>query len=149
MTVIVTEILIDKTPAEVHETFMKFDTFKGWSKALVKIDSNGKDPKTLVAGDKLSVSLEPEGKSPMNFTPAVVENSPSVFSWIGTLLADFVFSGTHKFQFEPVDGGKKTKFIQSETFSGFLNPVIDYFTYDSTKKAFATFNESLKAKLEK
>ncbi|GME94433.1 unnamed protein product [[Candida] boidinii] len=148
MTVIVTEILIDKTPTEVQETFMKFDTFKDWSKALVKIDANGKDPKTLVAGDKLRVRLEPEGASPMNFSPVVVENTSGVFSWKGTLLADFVFRGTHKFEFVPVDGGKKTKLIQSEEFGGFLNPVIDYFTYDSTKKAFATFNESLKVKSE-
>jgi hypothetical protein len=59
----------------------------------------------------------------MTLTPHVTVVEPGrAFGWLGSLGIRHIFDGAHRFQLEPIDGGRRTRFVQSERFRGVLLP---------------------------
>ena len=54
----------------------------------------------------------------MTSKPAVTVNEPGrAFGWLGRLGGvPHIFDGAHRFELEPIDGGRRTRFVQSERF---------------------------------
>lgn len=95
-------------------------------------------------GDTLSCTV-----NSMTFSPVVEVNSPSEFTWRGTLGCTVIFTGAHTFKYLAVDGSaEKTRFVQSENFGGALAKVFGLMGQDDTKKGFERFNEDLKRHVE-
>ena len=53
-------------------------------------------------------------------------NEPgTAFGWLGKLGGvPHLFDGAHRFELEPIDGGSRTRFVQSERFRGILLPLV-------------------------
>ncbi|KAH7305797.1 hypothetical protein B0I35DRAFT_399728 [Stachybotrys elegans] len=143
------QIEILASPAKVRSIFLEFQEYKqwqqGWAIDLPTTAANGAE---LKAGDRLKVSM-----NGMNFPTTVIENSPDVFGWKGSLGP--LFSGQHYFQFNPSQqnpGG--TTFVQKEDFGGILttmlSPFVHYFKLqDRPNVGWETFNADLKRQAEK
>lgn len=155
MTLISTAITIDAPPSKVRDTFLQFKTFSSWASFIVSISA--KDEKKdaeiesyadLQPGERLVVKLqEKEGaKSLTTFTPILLQNTPQVFEWKGSLLFDFIFWGAHKFEFKPIENGLKTELVQSEQFGGLLASILLLFF--GPRDLFIRFNNSIKRQVE-
>ena len=74
----------------------------------------------LAVGEKLQVEIEPPEGRVMTFKPTVLVVEPArKLSWIGRFLLPGVLDGEHSFELQPISGDR-TRFIQSEHFSGIL-----------------------------
>jgi hypothetical protein len=97
----------------------------------------------LRAGSRLEVHLKPPGMSGMSIRPVVVEATPNrELRWLGHLLVPGIFSGEHAFVLEPI--GERTRFIQSERFTGVLVPLLSRMLDGSTRQGFEAMNEALR-----
>jgi len=58
--------------------------------------------------------------------PVVTVNEAGrVFGWLGRLGGvPHLFDGAHRFELELIDGGQRTRFVQSERFQGMLLPLV-------------------------
>ncbi|KAJ0416503.1 hypothetical protein BJY00DRAFT_316752 [Aspergillus carlsbadensis] len=120
MVLINTSIEINAPPAVVREKFLDFSSIPTYTKGFVHsiIPTPAKPPSSLVPGDKLACVM-----GNMKFSPVVVRNEPSIFSWRGSL--PLVFTGEHMFRFEEIpattpDGASTTRLVHEEEFSGLL-----------------------------
>jgi hypothetical protein len=59
-----------------------------------------------------------------------------------------IFDGEHFFRIEPLYGGRRTKFIQGERFTGLLVPVLRKSLDSVTRERFEAMNHALKARVE-
>ena len=66
--------------------------------------------------------------------------------WLGRLLLPKVFDGEHIFELHSRNGG--TRFVQRETFSGLLIPLLWGSMKAPTRRGFEAMNEALKARAE-
>ncbi|KAL2844592.1 hypothetical protein BJY01DRAFT_248101 [Aspergillus pseudoustus] len=115
MILLTTSIEINAPPAVVREKFLDFPSIPKYTTGFVHsiTPTPAKPPASLIPGDKLACVM-----GNMNFSPIVVENEPSIFSWRGSLPG--VFTGEHVFRFEELDGGKRTRLVHEEKFNGLL-----------------------------
>ena len=99
-------------------------------------------------GSRLEVRIQPTGAKGMTFYPSVLVVDPGrELRWLGRLLVPGVFDGEHRFQIQPLTGGK-VLFQQSETFSGLLVPLFRSRLDRDTKRGFEEMNLALKARAE-
>ncbi|KAK6457477.1 uncharacterized protein RJT20DRAFT_23607 [Scheffersomyces xylosifermentans] len=154
MTSISTEIEINAPPAVVRKHFLNFENHANWNPFFVKVAVYKKKEANAVdiqPGDQLHIDIKPKGKSPMAIYPTVNVNTEEEFSWTGTLIFAWLFSGTHKFEFVPetVAGVVKTKLLHSETFGGILVPLLGWLgLFKNTEISFKEVNEALKSQVE-
>ncbi|CCH42588.1 hypothetical protein BN7_2132 [Wickerhamomyces ciferrii] len=144
-----TSIIINASPEKVREVFLDFSTYKEWSAFIQSIEPV-KD-NSINPGDNLNVGLsfEQEGTSITKLQPVILTNSATEFSWKGVLLSSYIFEGSHKFEFNPVQGdSNKTELVHSEQFAGALKYPLLYFIKDKTEKNFQRFNEAIKSRAE-
>ena len=78
-------------------------------------------------------------------TPTVTVNEPGhAFGWLGKLGGvPHLFDGAHRFELEPIDGGARTRFVQSERFRGILLPLVRRSILPATLKGFEAMNLAL------
>ncbi|KAL2864770.1 SRPBCC domain-containing protein [Aspergillus lucknowensis] len=155
MYIISKSIEIAASPATVREKFLDFPSIPSYTpNGFVGSISPAPDkaPSALVPGDKLTCVM---GVNKMKFSPVVLENSPAVFSWRGSLPAG-IFTGEHIFRFEEVEGGIKTRLVHEERFTGLLAGALMGRGWvsgwvgmrEETEKGFEGFNEDFKAWVE-
>ncbi|KAL2812597.1 hypothetical protein BJX63DRAFT_432494 [Aspergillus granulosus] len=115
MVLLTTSIEINAPPAVVREKFLDFPSLPTYTTGFVHsiTPTPAKPPHTLVPGDKLACVM-----GDMKFSPVVVRNDSTIFSWRGSLPG--VFTGEHMFKFEGIEGGAKTKLVHEEEFGGLL-----------------------------
>jgi len=102
---------------------------------------------TLAVKEKLRVEIEPPDGRAMTFKPTVLEVEPnSKLRWIGRFLVRGFLDGEHTFELQALSGDR-TRFIQSERFSGILVGLVAG-TLDKTERGFAAMNAALKSKVE-
>ena len=65
------------------------------------------------------------------------------FGWLGSLGVPHIFDGAHRFELEPVDGGRRTQFVQSERFRGILVPFVRRSVLPPTLRGFEAMNHAL------
>lgn len=139
-----TSIIINAPVEKVHKIFLDFPNYDKWTSFIKSI----KPKSSLEPGNQLEVELGLSEGSVTKMTPVLLQNTDNVFQWCGTLGHKFVFQGSHKFEFESIEGNK-TKVIQSEEFSGVLKTPLLWYVKDDTVKGFDSFNEALKKESEK
>ncbi len=84
----------------------------------------------------------------MTFQPKVTKvDPPHEFRWLGHLLVQGLFDGEHVFEIEPLDGDR-VRFVQRESFRGFLAPLLIRMVEDDTRRGFEQMNAALKARAE-
>lgn len=137
-----TEITINANSQEVWKVLMDHQEYSEWNPFIKHISGN------TTQGENLKVTIQPEGKDPMDFTPIVLINQQEKeFRWLGHLFVKGLFDGEHYFQLETI-GPNKTKFIHGENFSGLMSGALLKMIGDNTLNGFRSMNEALKAKVE-
>jgi hypothetical protein len=135
------EIEIDAPPSEVWAVLTDTTSYSEWNPFMPRLAGE------LHEGSKLDVRIEPPGAKGMTFKPRVLVVEPErEVRWIGRLGVPRLFDGEHRFRIEPAEGGK-SRFIQSERFSGLLVRPFGA-TLDKTEVGFEQMNAALKARVE-
>lgn len=137
-----TEITINASISKVWNILMNHENYADWN-PFVKSISGGVQP-----GNRLAVTLQPEGGNPMNFTPLVIKNEKEKeFRWLGKLFIKGLFDGEHFFYLERIDE-HTTLFIHGENFRGILVGVLMGMIGENTLKGFEAMNVALKQRAE-
>lgn len=132
---------IDAPRAAVWEILLEFDSYPEWNPFVRSIVG------LPVEGERLVVTIRPPGARAMAFTPAVVAlETNKRFAWRGQLVAPFVFDGYHEFHLESVDGERRTRLLQRETFRGALVPI--FLDQRRIERGFRAMNQALKERAE-
>ncbi len=133
-----TWIDIDASPEAVWDVLTDLEQFEEWNPFITKAEGVVKE------GERISVFLKPEGKKGMSFRPTLLVTRPrEEMRWLGKVPG---FHGEHVFRIEPRNGG--VRFEQSETFTGFLTPLLMRRLGSPTEKGFRKMNRALKERAE-
>lgn len=131
-----TEIRIKVSSQEIWQELIDFNSYPSWNPFITKIEGIPKQHNQL----KASIG----GKK---FKPIVLESTPNKkLVWLGKLLFKGFFDGKHSF--EIIEESNKCVFIQSETFTGILDPLFKKKLKTDTKQVFEAMNEALKLRVE-
>nr|POE74366.1 ngg1-interacting factor 3 [Quercus suber] len=103
---------VDRDPYGIM--VLDFERMHEWHTSFLKIMKplpEGKAPIAMAKGDDMYLKFLQVGSK-----VKIVENSEHALTWEGG--PALLFHGIHSLTFEPLDGGKATKFINGETFTG-------------------------------
>ena len=135
---IVTTIDIDAPPAEVWAVLEDTAAYPDWNPFVVALEGE------LAAGRKLAVTIRPPGGRGITLKPTVLEVEPGIsLRWLGRLGVPRIFDGEHSFTLEPIDGGRRTRFVHGERFRGVLVPFVGSLLR-RTEAGFVAMNEALR-----
>lgn len=141
MKMIEKSIEIDAPPDRVWTVLTDFASYSSWNPFIRAISGE------IASGAKLKVNIRPEGRRGMTFRPEVLEATDARrLRWLGSLGMKGIFDGEHRFEIEPLGGGR-TRFRQSERFTGLLVPLLGGML-GATEKGFDAMNRALKARVE-
>jgi hypothetical protein len=137
------EIQIDANPEVVWRLLSDFASYPDWNPFMRSIAGE------LAVGKKLTVRLQPSGGRGTTFKPTlkVVERNHEI-RWLGRLLFPGLFDGEHILEIQPLDGGKRVKFVQRELFGGLLLPILTGMLGNDTARGFVEMNHALKQSIE-
>jgi hypothetical protein len=140
------EIEIDAPPSAVWAVLADTASYGDWNPFVRRLAGD------LREGAKLKARVEPPGGHGMSFRPTVLAAEPErELRWLGRLLVPGVFDGEHRFQLEPL-AGDRTRFVQSERFTGFLASgfLLGLLkgTLEKTRLGFEQMNQALKVRAE-
>jgi hypothetical protein len=109
-----TEIDIAATPARVWSVLTNFPAHPSWHPFIRSISGSA------VQGERLAVSVQPEGGRVLRFRPTVLAAEPGKqLRWRGRFLVPGLFDGEHYFELS-ARGADQTRFVHGERFSGLL-----------------------------
>ena len=132
------EIDIDADPDSVWAVLMDFETYPEWNPFIQPIEGS------QAVGATLRLRIQPPDGRGMTLTPHVTVIEPGrAFGWLGSLGIRHIFDGAHRFQLEPIDGGRRTRFVQSERFRGVLLPFVRRSVLPPTLRGFEAMNLAL------
>ena len=136
-----TEIDIDAPPAKVWAILTDFPHMPLWNPFITSIA--GKP----MAGERISVTIRPPGKSSMGLCPTLLAVVPErELRWLGRLFISGIFDGEHYFLLDPLDEDR-TRLTHGESFSGLLVGYLSA-TLDATENGFNAMNAALKHQAE-
>ena len=134
-------IEIDAAPETVWRELADTGSYPDWNPFVRRLDGD------LEESSRLEVEITPPGGRGMTFRPTVLAARPGrELRWLGRFLVRGLFDGEHSFEIEPLDGGR-SRFIQSERFSGLLVRPLGG-TLERTRRGFEAMNRALKARAE-
>jgi hypothetical protein len=137
-----TEIHVSAPAAKVWKILTNIHTYHHWNPFIKNIQG------TLEPGERIQVRIQPPGGNIMTFTPRLLSVDPErEIRWKGRLLLPGLFDGEHRLAIEPIDD-QTVRFIQSETFSGFMVPLMTRQIDTSIRKGFEAMNTALKKRAE-
>jgi hypothetical protein len=127
---------IQAPPARVWQLLTDTDRYQDWNPFIPRLSGR------LAPGERLTLTVRP-GRRTMTFRPSVLAvEEGRLLRWRGRLGLPGLFDGEHEFRLEPIpDGG--TRFIQRETFTGLLVPLMPGVLVD-TATGFAAMNTALR-----
>jgi hypothetical protein len=138
-----TEILINASPGKVWSVLTDFEKYPEWNPFIKFVKGNP------IAGEKISVRLEPPDEKGMTISPKVLKvDYNREFRWKGQLFIPGLFDGEHIFELKDNVNGTTT-FIHRENFSGILIGFFKKMLEGNTKKGFEMMKEKLKEISEK
>src|SRR5271167_2100378 len=88
-----TSITIQAPPSVVRKIFFDFQSYPEWNPFITSLESPVPSPPP-------GTQLKFVGNG-IAFKPVVKENTPERFSWLGKVIAEWLFNGQHFFEFEP------------------------------------------------
>jgi hypothetical protein len=139
--IIETTIDIAAPVETVWRTLRDFANYPQWSRFILSIEGDAQ------RGAHIVVRLD-DGAGVMRMRPKIVTCDENVeLRWRGILGASFLFAGEHSFRLEALPNGA-TRFTQSETFEGILVPLFWKRLDKQTRRAFHSFNEALRKRVE-
>lgn len=139
---IVTEIEIAAPAAAVWAELADGAAYPEWNPFVMHLSGD------LIVGNRLEVTVQPEGAAPMEFTPEVlVADENSELRWIGRVGFAGIFDGEHYFVLEETDHGT-TILHHGETYTGILGYPLLALIRQGTENGFLAMNEALKARAE-
>ena len=143
MVEIQTETEIDAAPSQVWAILTNFPAYPSWNPFIMAIVGR------LVEGERITAQIAPPGWGKMTFKPVLLVVKPEhELRWRGALGAGFLLSGEHAFALDRLPGGR-TRFAQTETFSGLVAPLLmSGAGVQATKEGFVAMNEALKRRAE-
>ncbi|MBU2811277.1 SRPBCC domain-containing protein [Acidithiobacillus thiooxidans] len=139
---IVTQIDIAASPERVWSILTDFSAYPQWNPFIRTISGVAKP------GEKLRVTIQPEGRWAMTFRPKVLKAAnQQELRWLGHLGIPGLFDGEHYFQLTTISNGH-TRFTQGEQFSGILVGVFLSSMEAATTGGFQAMNQALKNRAE-
>ena len=140
---VVTQIEINAEPARVWAILTDFPAMASWNPFIRSLKGRS------LEGERIEAQIAPPGQSTMTFKPVLLAVRPErELRWLGSLVAPGLFDGEHAFLLEALPGGR-TKFVQSERFSGLFAPLImSGSRLQATLSGFAAMNDALKRRAE-
>lgn len=136
-----TSVHLPASTALVWEVLMDFESYGQWNPFVVAISGQAK------VGQPLRVDLQLDAGKPMRMQPVVVAvEHKRLFEWQGSLGVKGLFDGRHRFALLPHEDGSCI-LEHSETFSGWLVPLIWPLIARRTKIGFEKMNEALRNRL--
>lgn len=139
---IATTVDVDATPDRVWEVLTDFPAYPEWNPFITRIAGE------LSPGQKLDVTMRPEGSRGMGFKPTLlVADAPRELRWLGRLLVPGIFDGEHLFRVEEIGPGR-TRLNQFERFTGVLAPLLLLFLEKGSRAGFESMNAALKRRSE-
>ena len=140
---ITTTMEIDAPPRSVWKVLVDFQAHKEWNPFVRSIEGSPRE------GETLKVSIQPSGGRGMTFRPRVLRVVPDQeLRWLGRVVLPGVFDGQHFFKLEPLDEGRRTRFVRGERFTGVLVPLLRKSLDRGTREGFEAMNQALKARVE-
>jgi len=137
-----TEIEIEAPAERVWQVLTDFASFPRWNPFIPQATG---EPKV---GARLEVRIQPPGSRSMIFRPTVVRAEPNgELRWLGRVWIPGLFDGEHSFLLEPL-GPARTRFVQRESFTGLLVPLLFQWMGNSIRQGFEAMNRGLKARAE-
>jgi hypothetical protein len=133
---------IDAPPAAVWRVFADFARYPDWNPFVRSLEGE------VRVGERLRVRLQPPGQRGVTMRPTVRAYTPQrELRWLGRVGLPRIFDGEHRFTLEPIDGGRRTRFTQSEEFRGVLVPFLGSMLR-TTETSFGSMNEALRDQTE-
>jgi hypothetical protein len=126
--------------AAVWQILTDTDRYGDWNPFMPRLSGR------LGLGERLTLSVRP-GTRTMTFRPTVLAfEDGTLIRWRGRLGVPGLFDGEHELRLEPSsDGG--TRFVQCETFTGLLVPMMPRVLAD-TATGFVAMNSALRDRAE-
>ena len=136
-----TEIHIEAPLEAVWDILTDFARYPDWNPLIPHAEG------PIREGATITVRIEPPGGRGMTFRPTLRRVEPHrELRWLGHLWIPKLFDGEHIFELHPEDGG--TRFVQRETFSGLLVPLLWGSMEGPTHRGFQAMSRALKARAE-
>ncbi|MEO9459283.1 MAG: SRPBCC domain-containing protein [Lentilitoribacter sp.] len=137
-----TEIEIAARPSIVWEKLTDGDAYPEWNPFVKHLSGDFK------VGNRINVTIQPEGYSPMDFTPEVLTADKNTeLRWVGRLGFKGIFDGEHYFILEETAQGT-TLLRHGENFSGILGYPLLALIRKNTMKGFEAMNVALKERAD-
>ena len=135
------EVAIDASPERVWAVLTDFPSFPAWNPFIRS--ARGR----LLPGERLTITLL-LGRRLVTFRPHLtVVDQPRELRWIARQLMPGLFDVDRRFLIEPV-GTSGCRFVQSETGSGLLAPVLMRLMRRGILRGYRAFNAALKSRVE-
>jgi hypothetical protein len=136
-----TEILIQAPPRRVWDVLTDFAAYPQWNPFIVSIEGRAE------WGARLTLRIQAGGEQHV-FKPVVLQASaPTRLRWLGRLAVPGLFDGEHGFELRPEGAG--TRLLQSESFQGFLVPLLWRKVEPMTRAGFEAMDQALKVRAER
>jgi hypothetical protein len=136
------QIEIASTAEQVWSILTDFPAYPAWNPFIRSVDG------LVEKGQRLTVSIQPQGGRTMTFRPTVLLATPKVeLRWLGHLLFRGIFDGEHYFHIDQSTAGR-VRFTQGEKFSGLIVGFAKASLDRGTKAGFVAMNEALKSRAE-
>lgn len=133
------EVEIGADPDTVWHVLTDLAAYPEWNPFITSIEGD------LSVGSRLHVRLQPPEGRGITMKPVVTVSEPgSAFGWLGRLGGiPHLFDGAHRFELHPIDGGRRTRFVQSERFQGILLPLVRRSVLPATLRGFEAMDRAL------
>src|SRR5688572_7566406 len=116
---IITTTEINAPPRTIWTVLLDFPAYAEWNPFVRNIEGFPQ------VGETPEVSIHPVAGRGMIFRPQVIRAAPDrELRWLGRVLLPGIFDNEHFFSIEPLDGGRRAKFIHGERFTGLLLPLM-------------------------
>lgn len=136
-----TEISIAAPPDQVWQVLTAFAAYPEWNPFIEAIEG------VAQPGARLTVRINAGGTRHV-FKPGVLQaTAPGRLRWLGRVGLPGVFDGEHDFELQADPGG--TRLLHSESFQGFLVPLLWSRLEPVTRAGFEAMNRALKARAER
>lgn len=139
--ILFTSIQLPVSTERAWEVLMDFEDYGKWNPFVVAIGGNA------AVGQSLTIDLQLGSGQPMRMRPVVVSvANQRVFEWQGSLGVKGLFDGKHRFELLSNADGSCT-LEHSETFSGWLVPLIWPLIAKNTRMGFEAMNHAMRQRL--
>jgi hypothetical protein len=136
-----TEIEIQATPEKVWAIFTDFGSYPSWNPFIRKFEG------TLAPGERIAITLR-LGRRMVNLRPTLtVMIAPRRLHWLARQFLPHLFDVERRFVLEPL-GQSHCRFVQSETGSGVLAPLLMPLLKRQILDGYRRLNLALKERVE-